>query len=166
MGAPIGGLIGWVNKVDSVGRMQVVSTDPTVDPVVECNMLDHPNDKARMRIIFEHLREIASSPDLAAAATLSHYGLYRTASPDTVFATEAEFDDFALEAAIDTQHACGSCRMGGPDDPSAVVDPEGRVRGVDRLRVADASIFPSVTRANTNLTAILVGEKIAESMRG
>ena len=164
VGAPIGGLIGWVNRVDSVGRVQVVSTDPTVDPVVECNMLDHPSDKARMRVVFDHLREIASSPELAAAATVSHYGLYRTAPADARF-TEAEFDDFALEAAIDTQHACGSCRMGAPDDPTAVVDPEGRVLGVDGLRVADASVFPWVTRANTNLTAILVGEKIADAMR-
>ena len=165
MGAPIGGLVGWVNRVDSLGRVRVASTDPMIDPVVECNMLDHPDDKARMRIVFAHLREIAESPELAEVATLVHYGgLHRTAPPGTSF-TDAELDDFALEAAIDTQHACGSCRMGSPEDPTAVVDPEGRVLGFDGLRVADASIFPWVTRANTNLTAILVGEKIAETMR-
>jgi choline dehydrogenase len=164
IGAPIGGLVGWVNKVESVGRVQVVSTDPTVDPRIECNMLDHPLDRARMRIVFGHLREIAEAPEVAAVATVLHYGLERTAPADARF-TDAELDDFALEAAIDTQHACGSCRMGSAEDPSTVVDPDGRVHGVEGLRVADASIFPWVTRANTNLTAILVGERIAQAMR-
>ena len=56
--------------------------------------------------------------------------------------------------------------MGAPDDPTTVVDPEGRVKGLEGLRVADASILPWTTRGNTNLTAILVGEKIASVMRG
>jgi choline dehydrogenase-like flavoprotein len=66
---------------------------------------------------------------------------------------------------MDTVHATSTCRMGDPGDPEVVVDPDGRVLGVDGLRVADASILPWVTRANTNLTAILVGEKVAAAMR-
>ena len=165
MGAPIGGLVGWVNFVESRGRVEVTSTDPTVDPVVECNMLDHPDDRERLQVVFGHLRELAESPEVAEVATLVNYGLYdRTVPPGTTF-TDAEFEEFALAAVIDTQHACGSCRMGAPDDPATVVDAEGRVLGVEGLRVADASTFPWVTRANTNLTAILVGEKIAQVMR-
>jgi choline dehydrogenase-like flavoprotein len=165
MGAPIGGLIGWVNFVESRGRLELTSTDPTVDPLVECNMLDHPDDRARLRVVFGHLRELAESPEVAEVATLVNYGLYdRTVPPGTRF-TEAEFDEFALAAVLDTQHACGTCRMGDPSDPRSVVDPDGRVLGVEGLRVADASVFPWVTRANTNLTAILVGERIARAMR-
>ena len=61
-------------------------------------------------------------------------------------------------------HPVGTCRMGAPDDNQAVVDPQGRVRGVGGLRVADASVMPSIVRATTNLTAIMIGEKMAQSM--
>ena len=62
-------------------------------------------------------------------------------------------------------HPVGTCKMGPPGDPAAVVDAAGRVYGVEGLRVADASIMPNIPRANTNLTAIMIGEKIADVMR-
>jgi 5-(hydroxymethyl)furfural/furfural oxidase len=79
-------------------------------------------------------------------------------------------DDDALEAfvrksAIGVWHASCSCRMGRPDDPMAVVDTEGRVRGVQGLRVVDASIFPVVPCANTNFPTLMVAEKIADAMK-
>lgn len=61
-------------------------------------------------------------------------------------------------------HACGTCRMGRRDDPMAVVDPSGRVYGVDGLRVVDASIMPSVPCANTNISTIMIGEKMADAI--
>ena len=61
-------------------------------------------------------------------------------------------------------HPVGTCRMGAPDDEGAVVDPEGRVRGVAGLRVADASVMPVIVRATTNLTAIMIGEKMAQAI--
>ena len=60
-----------------------------------------------------------------------------------------------------TFHVCGTCRMGGVDDPDAVVDTQGRVRGLAGLRVVDASIMPTVPRGNTNIPTIMVAEKIA-----
>ena len=63
-----------------------------------------------------------------------------------------------------TFHVSGSCRMGRPDDPDAVVDPAGRVRGIAGLRVADASIMPTVPRGNTNIPSVMIGEKIAADM--
>ena len=62
-------------------------------------------------------------------------------------------------------HPCGTVRMGPASDPMAVVDQYGRCHAVDRLVVADASIFPTVPRANTNLTAIMVGERVGEWLR-
>ena len=63
-------------------------------------------------------------------------------------------------------HPVGTCRMGRPDAPDTVVDPDGRVLGVDGLRVVDASVFPSVPRANTHLSALAVAEALAERLGG
>jgi len=83
---------------------------------------------------------------------------------------EVMSDDEALEAfvrtaAIGVWHASCSCRMGRPDDPMAVVDTQGRVKGVQGLRVVDASIFPVVPCANTNFPTLMAAEKIAEAMQ-
>ena len=61
-------------------------------------------------------------------------------------------------------HASCTCRMGASDDPGAVTDPSARVYGVEGLRVADASIMPSVLCANTNIPTIMIGEKVAETI--
>jgi len=78
-------------------------------------------------------------------------------------------DNDALEAFIrkttcGTWHASASCRMGDENDPMAVVDPEGRVRGVDGLRIADASIFPVICCANTSLPVMMVAQKISHAI--
>ena len=78
-------------------------------------------------------------------------------------------DDEALEAyirraAVGVWHCSCSCRMGADDDPMAVTDHEGRVRGVHGLRVVDASIFPVVPCANTNFPTMMVAEKIADEI--
>ena len=70
-------------------------------------------------------------------------------------------DDDILSAVSPMGHVTGTCVMGRRDDPDAVVDPQCRVIGVDGLRVADASIMPCVPSANTNLPAVMVGEKAA-----
>jgi len=79
---------------------------------------------------------------------------------------DAQSDD-ALDAVIrehveSAYHPCGTCKMGRADDPDAVVDPHGRVIGVDGLRVADSSIFPRITNGNLNAPSIMTGEKMAD----
>lgn len=73
--------------------------------------------------------------------------------------------DWLRSRAIPFFHPAGTCRMGAADDPQAVVDPECRVRDVERLRVIDASVMPNVVRANTNLTTIMIAEKMADRLR-
>jgi 5-(hydroxymethyl)furfural/furfural oxidase len=63
-----------------------------------------------------------------------------------------------------TFHVCGTCRMGSPDDPEAVVDASGRVYGIEGLRVADASVMPSVPRGNTNIPTLMVAEKLSTAI--
>jgi 5-(hydroxymethyl)furfural/furfural oxidase len=83
---------------------------------------------------------------------------------DEVMRDDEAMQAFVRKAAIGVWHASCSCRMGRPDDPMAVVDTQGRVKGVQGLRVVDASIFPVVPCANTNFPTLMAAEKIAETM--
>jgi 5-(hydroxymethyl)furfural/furfural oxidase len=84
---------------------------------------------------------------------------------DEVMNDDEALETFVRKAAIGVWHASCSCRMGRPDDPMAVVDTQGRVKGVQGLRVVDASIFPVVPCANTNFPTLMAAEKIAEAMQ-
>jgi 5-(hydroxymethyl)furfural/furfural oxidase len=83
---------------------------------------------------------------------------------DQVMNDDEAMEAFVRKAAIGVWHASCSCRMGRPDDPMAVVDTQGRVKGVQGLRVVDASIFPVVPCANTNFPTLMTAEKIADAM--
>ncbi len=75
--------------------------------------------------------------------------------------SDEALDAWMMENVSIGQHLSGTCKMGPASDPMAVVDQFGRVHGIEGLRVADASIMPDVIRANTNLTTIMIGERIA-----
>jgi 5-(hydroxymethyl)furfural/furfural oxidase len=84
---------------------------------------------------------------------------------DQVMRDDEALEAFVRKAAIGVWHASCTCRMGRTDDPMAVVDPEGRVKGIQGLRVVDASIFPVVPCANTNFPTLMTAEKIAAGMQ-
>jgi choline dehydrogenase-like flavoprotein len=163
-GPQLGAVVGWVNKVTSTGSVHAVSTDPRIDPSVELNMLADDLDRKRMRHVRQELCALGSSPAFKDLA--EHIGIGRAMRPLGDLLTDAELDEEMLATALDTQHTSGGCRMGAAEDPRSVVDPEGRVLGLEGLRVADASVLPFVPRANTHLTAVLIGEKIAATIRG
>jgi 5-(hydroxymethyl)furfural/furfural oxidase len=99
---------------------------------------------------------------------LSDYGL-ATLTGDAVPLKELVADDERLGEHIKTNvagtfHVSGTCRMGVHEDPDAVVDPAGRVHGTSGLRVADASVMPTVPRGNTNIPTIMVAEKLAAAI--
>jgi 5-(hydroxymethyl)furfural/furfural oxidase len=100
---------------------------------------------------------------------LRHYIIDRFvvegATFDQVMNDDEALEAFVRKAAIGVWHASCSCRMGAADDPMAVVDTQGRVKGVQGLRVVDASIFPVVPCANTNFPTLMAAEKIAETMQ-
>ena len=83
---------------------------------------------------------------------------------DQVMRDDEALEAFVRKAAIGVWHASCTCRMGGADDPMAVVDSQGRVKGIQGLRVVDASIFPVVPCANTNFPTLMAAEKIAAGM--
>lgn len=85
--------------------------------------------------------------------------------PEALLRDEAMLEELVRSRAGISHHVCGTCRMGAPDNPDAVVDWEGRVLGVDGLRVADASIFPTLMRANTHIPVVMAAEKLADRIK-
>ena len=163
-------IFGWLNRTLSQGKISLASADPREHPVVEQDLLSDPRDMSRMLAMIADMVELSRHPALARVITSAHLA---PGPGDPVGlplldrdVSEAELTQYVLANLYDAAHISGSCRMGAAGDPASVVDEQGRVLGVDGLRVADASIFPWVPSANTHLSSVLVGEKIADLMRG
>ena len=77
-------------------------------------------------------------------------------------ASDEALDEFLLREVTTSQHISCTCKMGPADDPMAVVDQYGKVHGMEGLRVVDASIMPDCIRANTNVTTMMIGERVAD----
>jgi 5-(hydroxymethyl)furfural/furfural oxidase len=151
------GLLGvWVNECVSRGTVRLASADPAEQPIIEEAMLSDPSDLIRMRDGIRRMMALGRSPAMGAI------GAVVTDLADG--AGDDEVDAFALRYAGDAQHATSTCRMGDADDPLSVVDPDCRVLGLEGLRVIDASVMPSVVRANTHLTTVMIGEHMAERL--
>ncbi|MCD9028723.1 GMC family oxidoreductase N-terminal domain-containing protein [Luteimonas sp. BDR2-5] len=141
----------------SRGRVGLHSADPAGLPRIELNLFAAEEDFATMR------RGIRAARDIYRTAPQSELTGEEIA-PGPAAQSDAALDAFIRATAGVTQHPVGTCRMGTGDD--AVVDPQLRVRGIRGLRVADASIMPTVPGANTNAAAIMIGEKAADLIRG
>jgi len=163
--APVGGIGVALYDAFSRGEVRLVSADPDAQPVVEENMLAHPGDRLRMRDGVRRLAALCAEPALAGIADAITFG--ETALPIAAAAAlpDDRLDGLMLEEAHDIQHAAGTCRMTAHEDPRGVVDPNLRVRGVDGLLVADASIMPTDCRANLHFTCVMIGEMAAKRLR-
>lgn len=114
-----------------------------------------------MRGLFRHVAEVLSR--LALAGLVG--GVHDAAGVDIDLSLTGSALDNRLRSMVqDTADVAGTCRMGAEDDPATMVDPWCKVVGLENLRAVDASIMPSVTRANTNLAAIMFGERAVELM--
>ncbi|SES74087.1 choline dehydrogenase [Oceanicella actignis] len=143
----------------SRGRVKLRSADPREAPSILFNYMSHEQDWIDFRRCIRATREIfAQKP----------FDPFRgpEISPGADVRSDDELDAFVREHAESAYHPCGTCRMGARDDPMAVVDPECRVIGVERLRVADSSIFPRITNGNLNAPSIMVGEKASDHILG
>jgi len=161
VGAPV--VIGLPTALErplSRGQLSLVSADPAVPLLIELNFADDPEDLRRLMDGVRLAWQVAHEPEIAAHVER------------VALLTEATLDsDEALAgyvgATVTTQfHPCGTLRMGPAGDPMAVVDNQCRLRGIDDLRVVDASIMPSIPRANINLTTMMVAERMADWMSG
>ncbi|MGH6860520.1 MAG: choline dehydrogenase [Phyllobacterium sp.] len=143
----------------SRGSVTLRSVDPFEKPRIVFNYMAHPDDWTDFRHAVRLTREIFGQ-----AALDPYRG--REISPGAHVQSDEAIDDFLREHAESAFHPCGTCRMGAADDPSAVVDPQCRVIGIDALRVADSSIFPRVTNGNLNGPSIMTGEKASDHILG
>jgi choline dehydrogenase len=138
------------------GELKLTSADPHVQPHFDYRYLVDPWDRQRMREgirLCLRLLEHQAYRDIIAE---------RTSPTDQDLASDQALDTWLLKTLTTARHISGTCKMGPASDRMAVVDQYCRVRGLERLRVADASVMPHVIRANTNATAIMIGERVAD----
>lgn len=143
----------------SRGTVRLGGADPAAPPRIRFNYMSHEEDWTDFRACIRLTREI-----LAQEAFAPYRG--KEIQPGAAAQSDAELDAFIRDHAESAYHPSGTCRMGRADDRDAVVDPECRVIGVDRLRVADSSIFPRITNGNLNAPSIMTGEKAADHILG
>ena len=142
-----------VSRPHSRGEVRLRSTAALDKPVIDHRLVGDERDVATIRRSIRLMERIFTMPALAGS-------VIGACNPPELLASDAALDEFTRAHAGIGYHAVGTCRMGtGPD---AVVDPQLRVRGVEALRVVDASVMPRIVSANTNAASIMIGEKGAD----
>ena len=141
----------------SRGHVRIHTSDPTAAPKIRFNYMSHDEDWRGFRAAIRAAREILaqSAFDEVRGAELA---------PGIQATSDAALDEFVREHAESAYHPCGTCKMGV--DEQSVVDPQGRVHGIDALRVVDASVFPRITNGNLNAPTIMLAERMADFIRG
>ena len=203
VGWRLGGIMTWVNKSYSRGRVSLKSPDWREEPKMELNLCEDPRDIRRLMAGVRFAASLYENPALAAVAqypfpaaftprmrsamavnarnavvmtalgwlldgpkALRETLLAKVVTMGTdlkaLLASDAELETFVRSTTNGIKHLSCTCRMGKEDDRLAVTDNVGRVRGVEGIRVVDASTMPSLPRANTNLAVLMLAEKISD----
>ena len=157
--APLGiGMNCGIQLAAGAGELRLTSTDPTVQPSLDYRYLEDPFDRERLREMVRlcvRLGEHESFRDIIAE---------RLEPSDSELASDDALDAWLMREVTTSQHISCTCKMGPSSDPMAVVDQYGLVHGVRGLRVVDASIMPDCIRANTNVTTMMIGERVSDFM--
>lgn len=141
-------------KPTSVGYVNVCSADPYAAPLIQPNYLSTEHDRQLMRTGMHLMRSLTHSPALKAVIEEELY-------PGKLAQSDQQLDEFIKNNAWTVFHPSCTCRMGS-DPKLSVVDNRLRVHGIQNLRIADASIFPTIPTGNTNAPAIMVGERASD----
>jgi choline dehydrogenase len=140
-------------RPESKGHIHIASADPRRQPDINFNFLSAPIDAQLTVRAVRIARSIMTAPAMVDLQVTE-------IAPGTTRTTDDEIVDWVKQAAETTYHPVGTCKMGS--DAMAVVDDQLRVRGIEGLRIADASIMPTLTSGNTNAPSIMIGEKAAD----
>ena len=153
------GMIAALYLAAGSGSLHLGSIDPHVQPVLDYNYFVEPSDRARMREAVRLCLKIAET------TAYRRFIGERIDPTDADLASDQALDAWLMRSVRTSHHISSTCKMGPRSDRMAVVDSEGRVHGLEGLRVADASIMPDCVRANTNVTSLVIGERVADFMR-
>lgn len=141
----------------SRGSVTLRSSDPTVPPLIDPNAFAEPYDLDRAVDGIQISQTILSQPAFRSYVADLHL-------PGADVRSQNDYRAFARQHARSAYHPVGTCRMGGSDD--SVVDPQLRLRGIDRLRICDSSVMPRLISSNTNAATVMIAEKAADLLRG
>ena len=141
------------------GELRLTSTDPNVQPFLNYNYLQEEFDRQRLR---EGLRLCLKLAEHEAFQDIIEE---RIEPLDSDLESDDALDDWMMREVTTGQHISCTCKMGPASDPLAVVDQRGKVHGLEGLRVVDASIMPDCIRANTNVTTMMIGERVADFIK-
>jgi choline dehydrogenase len=147
-----------VGKSRAEGTLRFTSARPGDAPIIATNLLGDERDRAAIR---EALRWIGRLSRTRALASLAR-PVYPRREP---FDADGNFTGPLEQITGSGYHPCGTVPMGSDDDPRAATDGRGRVRGIEGLVVADASLMPTITSSNTNLASLMIGERFGEWLR-
>ena len=147
-------------RPESRGHVGLRSADPNDDPAIFANYLSSEEDRRALREGVKIVRDVAGQQALKAIIGQGE------ASPGASVSTDAEIDAWIRRSAETIYHPVGTCRMGGADDNLAVVDAALKVRGLEGLRVIDASVMPTLVGGNTNAPTIMIAEKAVDMILG
>jgi choline dehydrogenase len=153
------GIFCTLNLADSLGEIETVSTDPADLPRVHFHYLGSERDRARLREGARIAVRIFESSEFAPLVA------ERMAPSAEQLESNEMMDEWIHSALATALHGSGTCKMGPTGDPMAVVDYEGRVHGVEGLRVVDLSIAPTTVRSPTAATAMVIAERVADLIR-
>jgi choline dehydrogenase len=156
-------------KPHSSGTFRLSSTDTKVQPIIRLNLASEAEDARRLgeglRLVGKFIQNPQLAPHLGHNVLLDDGETVPIGKLAELLERSERVDAHVQSVVRHYVHPVGSARMGRPNDPGAVVDRHGNVHGTLGLRIADASIMPTIPRANTNLTCIVIGERVAGWMR-
>jgi choline dehydrogenase len=143
----------------SLGQIRIRSSDPHEHPEINFRYLSDTFDRIRLR------EAVNIGIDMAAQKEFTELIDYRTAPENHNLKSNFELDDWIMRNLETSHHAAGTAKMGPTSDRYSVVDQFGKLHGINGIRIADASVMPSSVRANTHLTSLLIGERIADFIK-